>query len=31
MARDGGNTIIDSTGGNYYGWSTNIQEGNWPG
>ena len=31
MARDGGNGVIDSTGGNYYGWSTNIQEGNWPG
>jgi hypothetical protein len=31
MARDGGNTIIDSTGGNYYGWSTNIQEGGFPG
>ncbi len=27
MARDGGNTIVDSTGGNYYGWATNIQMG----
>ena len=31
MARDGGNTVIDTTGGNYYGWPTNIQEGNFPG
>ncbi len=31
MARDGGNTIIDSTGGNYYGWATNIQMGGFPG
>ena len=31
MARDGGNTVIDSTGGNYYGWPTNIQMGNFPG
>ena len=31
MARDGGNGVIDSTGGNYYGWSTSIQEGGFPG
>jgi len=31
MARDGGNTVIDSTGGSYYGWPTNIQIGNFPG
>jgi hypothetical protein len=31
MARDGGNGVIDTAGGAYYGWATNIQEGGWPG
>jgi hypothetical protein len=31
MARDGGNGVIDTAGGAYYGWSTNIMEGNFPG
>ena len=31
MARDGGNGVIDTTGGAYYGWATNIMEGNFPG
>jgi hypothetical protein len=30
MARDGGNGVIDSAGGTYYGFATNIQEGNFP-
>ena len=30
MARDGGNGVIDSAGGLYYGYATNIQEGNFP-
>lgn len=31
MARDGGNGVIDTAGGSYYGWATNIAEGNFPG
>lgn len=31
MARDGGNGVIDTAGGAYYGWATNIQEGGFPG
>ena len=30
MARDGGNGVIDTAGGAYYGWATNIQEGGFP-
>jgi hypothetical protein len=31
MARDGGNGVIDTAGGDYYGYAANISEGNFPG